>query len=106
VLRVIRDAVPAETLPDVFSPLPHVGFEIRRLKDHRRLLAFLNYADRPVRGITVTVSGTQATPDSVTSFSSTGAEQSLSCHGLPGDRMRFALPPLEADRFVVLPAAR
>jgi hypothetical protein len=50
---LVRRALAGAGLPEVFSPLPHVGYEVRRTAGGGWLLGLLNYGDAPVHGIEI-----------------------------------------------------
>lgn len=55
VVTAIRQALGNDAMPSVLSPLPHVGFEMRRLPDGSYCLGLLNYSDQPVRSLRITL---------------------------------------------------
>ena len=100
VARAIRDALPV-TVPDIYSPLPHVGCTLRRLANGQHLLGLLNYADAPVCGIVITVSEMGATTPSVVCWNTTQSDaQRLPVISAGPGRWRVYLPALAVEWYV------
>lgn len=99
-LQLIRDAVPASSLPEVISPLPQVMFETRALPDGRRLLCYVNYGDDPVRGIEVRLPGDGI--NAIMGFSTANGESKIEFRKLGDGRIAFTIPELDVDFFTVI----
>jgi hypothetical protein len=99
VAREVRAMLPAG-VPEVLSPVPHVGCAWNRLPDGTHLLGLLNYADEPVRGLEIRWAAGTAIPVTVTAVEATGENQILPVVRLAGGLVCVRPPVLDVELFV------
>ena len=95
IVAAIRQALGNGILPNVLCPLPHVGFEMRRLPNGSYLLGLLNYSDEPVSAIRITLPGKLA--GTVAPLGTAAAAVHQTC-----EETAVVIPHLDVEMFLML----
>jgi len=93
--RLLNGAV-----PEIISPLPHVGTAWLRQPDGTFLLGLLNYADEPVRGIEIRWQSHAAMPDALPAWDALNNQHRLPVAGSGDGRAAVYLEPLDVELFI------
>lgn len=99
VARELRALLPS-TVPEVVSPVPHVGCAWQRLPGGQYLLSLLNYGDEPVRGLEVAWPVKEGTPLELTVCDAAGMTVVLPASDLGGGRKGIRPPVVDVELFI------
>jgi hypothetical protein len=86
--RVVREirAMLLSSIPEVASPVPHVGCAWQRLPNEQHLLSLLNYGDEPVRGLEILWPAKDGWPVELMAYDAQGMSLALPVINLGGGR--------------------
>jgi hypothetical protein len=97
--REVRALLPP-TVPEVVSPVPHVGCSWNCLPDGSHLLGLINYGDEPVRGIEIRWPVANRMPARLTAWTANGAAMDLPVHVLNDTSTCVRPPELDVELFL------